>query len=105
MLGFEGSGLEVGENLLAKLMEVFEGEAVLESVTGGCGRDERVRSEGEKRGAGAFGKGAEAIPGGGGDLAEFGKGGEAAVEEDEGNVAVAQEEVGGLEGFLGSGRA
>ena len=102
-LGFEGVGLEFGVELGAKLVEVGEGEGVLEAVAGGGCGDEGLGGEGEKGGAGAFGKGAEAIPRGGGDGAELVEGGEGAVEEDEGNIAVAQEEVGGLEGFLGVG--
>lgn len=104
-MGFERMALDFGVELGAELMEVVEGEGVFEAVAGGGGGDERLGGEGEKGGAGAFGKSSEAIPRGGGDGAEFGEGREGAVEEDEGDVAVAQEEVGCLEGFLGVGGA
>ena len=57
-LGFEGLALEFGVKLGAELVEVGEGEGVFEAVAGGGCGDERLGSEGEEGGAGAFGKSA-----------------------------------------------
>lgn len=77
--------------------EVGVGEGELE----GGGGDEGAGGEGEEGGAGLTGEVAKAVPGGGGDGIEFGGGVELEVEDEEGEVAVAEEEVGAAEGFVG----
>jgi hypothetical protein len=63
--------------------------------------DEVFGGEGEEGGAGLFGEVAETVPGRGGDLAEFFVGVELEIEDEEGEVAVVEEEVGATEGFFG----
>jgi hypothetical protein len=67
----------------------------------GGGGDEGAGGEGEEGGAGLTGEVAEAVPRGGGDVVEFDGGGELEIEDEEGEVAVAEEEVGATEGFVG----
>jgi hypothetical protein len=57
--------------------------------------------EDEEGGAGLLGEIAEAVPGRAGDAAEFGERVELEVEDEEGEVAVAQKEVGAAEGLVG----
>jgi hypothetical protein len=95
--------LDMGlEELGSGEVEVVEGEGGGEGEAEmGVGDDFRGGGEGEEGGAGFFGEGAEAMPGAGGDALEFVEGVKLEVEEDEGEVAVAEEEVGGLDGLGG----
>ena len=86
----------------ARPVEVVEGEGVFQGEAEvGVGDDFWGGGEGEEGGAALFGEGAEAVPGAGGDAGEFGEGVELEVEDDEGEIAVAEEEVGGFDGFAG----
>jgi hypothetical protein len=58
-------------------------------------------SEDEEGDAGLFGEVAEAVPGRGGDLAEFFERIELEVEDEEGEIAIVEKEVGAADGFLG----
>jgi hypothetical protein len=58
-------------------------------------------SEDEEGDAGLFGEVAEAVPGRGGDLAEFFERIELEVEDEEGEIAIVKKEVGAADGFLG----
>jgi hypothetical protein len=90
------------EELGAGEVEVVEGEGGGEGEAEvGVGDNFWGGGEGEEGGTGFFGEGAEAVPGAGGDALEFAEGVELEVEEDEGEVAVAEEEVGGFDGLDG----
>ena len=67
--------------------------------------DHRARGEDEAGDAGGLDGALEAIPLRGGDAAEFGVGIAAEVEDDEREIAIAQEEIGAAEGFIGSAAA
>ncbi len=69
-------------------------------LEGGTG-DEMPGREDEEGGAGLSGEVAEAVPGGGGDFAEFFEGVELEIEDEEGKVAVAEEKVGAAERLFG----
>ncbi len=66
-----------------------------------CAGDEMFGGEDEEGGSGLFGEIAEAVPGRSGDLAEFFEWVELEVENEEGKVAIVEEEVGTAEGFVG----
>lgn len=76
-----------------------EGEAAVRSG------DEGARSQGDEGRAGVARLNFEAMPEGVGDLAEFAFGDEVEIEEDEGEVPIAEEKVGAFEGLLGLGAA
>lgn len=69
------------------------------------GGDEGARGEGDEAGAGFAGLGFKAIPSVLGDLAEFAFASEMEVEDDDGEITVAEEEVGALDGLLDFGAA
>lgn len=58
-------------------------------------------SEDEEGDAGLLGEVAEAVPGGGGDFAEFFERVELEIEDEEGEVAIVEKEVGAADGFIG----
>lgn len=86
-------------------LEVVGGESSGEGESSFWGRDEGARGEGDEGGSGFAGLDLEAMPEGGGDLAELAVRGEVEVEENEGQVAIAEEEVGALQGLGGLGAA
>lgn len=94
-------GPEVGEELGWGEVEVLKGEFAGEGEAEVGAGDEGAGGEGEQGAASVFRKLAEAVPGGGGDATELagGQGGE--IEEDEGQIPIAQQEIGGLEGLGG----
>ena len=96
-----GFGADFGEQIGAGEVEVPEGELAGEREPQGGAGDEGSGGEGEQGAAAGFRQLAEAVPGGGGDAAQLagGEGGE--IEQDEGQVAVAQQQVGGLHGLRG----
>ena len=78
---------------------MVEGEASGESEPFFSGRQERLRSEGEQGGTAFAGLVAETMPSGGGEAFEFPGGREMKIEEDEREVAVAEQKVGALDGL------
>lgn len=85
--------------------EVVEVEVSGEGEAAVWGGDDRARGHGDEGSAGVAGLDLEAMPEGGGDLAEFALGDEVEVEENEREVAVAEEEVGAFEGLFDFGAA
>jgi hypothetical protein len=85
----------------AEFFEVGEGEGGGEGELEGRAGNEMLGCEDEERGAGLLGEVAEAVPRGGGKPAEFLERGELEVENEKREVAVAKEEIGAAEGFLG----
>ena len=81
--------------------EVIEGEVSVEDEATVRAGNEGARGHGEEGGSGVAGLGFEAVPEVGGDLAEFAFADEVEIEQDEGEVAITEEEVDALEGFLG----
>ena len=96
-----GLGLEEGEEFGAGEVEVVEGDGVSEGEAESGAGDERRGGEGEEGDVGGFGELAEAVPRGVRDAAELSGGQRGEIEEDEGEVAVAQQEIGGAEGLGG----
>jgi len=96
-----GLGLEGGEEFGAGKVEVVEGEWAGEGEAEGGTGNERGGGEGEEGSVGGFGELAEPVPGGAGDAAKLAGGECGEIEEDDGEVAVAEQEVGGAEGLGG----
>ncbi|MFT6241972.1 MAG: hypothetical protein ACJAQT_004073 [Akkermansiaceae bacterium] len=84
---------------------MVEGEAAGEGEAPVWSGNEGARGHGDEGGAGVAGLDFEAMPESGGDLPEFAFGDEVEIEKDEGEVSIAEEEVGALEGLLGFGTA
>ena len=85
--------------------EVIEGEASAEGETTMWRGHEGARGHRDEGGSGVAGLDFEPMPESGGDLTELALGDEVEIENDEWEIAVAQEEVGALEGLLGFGAA
>ncbi len=85
--------------------EVIEGEASAEGESTMWRGHEGAWGHGDECGARVASLNLEAMPESGGDLSQFAFGGEVEVEEDEREIAIAQQEVGALEGLLGFGAA
>ena len=83
--------------------EVIESETSTEGEAAVRGGHESARGHRNQGGSGVAGLDFEAMPESGGDLAEFALGNEMKIEEDEWEIAVAQEEVGALEGLFDLG--
>ena len=86
-------------------LEVIEAEAAAKGdASVRCG-DERSWGHGDEGSSGVAGLDFEAMPEGGGDLAELALGDEVEIKKNEGEVAVAEEEIGAFKGLLGFGAA
>ena len=81
--------------------EMVERETSGESEASVRGRHDLARGHGDKGGTRLTGLDFEAMPESGGDLTEFAFGNEMEVEKDEGEVSIAEEEVGALDRLLG----
>ena len=78
---------------------MIEGELPGEGESLFDGRKERLRSESEQSGAAFASLIAETMPGGSGEAFEFSRGCEVKIEENEREIAVAEKEIGALDGL------
>lgn len=88
------AGCPAGERqLFPGPVEVLEREGIGEDELQGGAGEEGARREDEQCRSGLLGQVAQAVPGRRGNPAEFGERGELEVEDEEGEVAIAQKEV------------
>ena len=96
-----GNVLVEERNLAAFDLQIREPKHITDRELQRSAGEERAGGEDEEGGAGLFGEVAEAVPGGGREDpgTEFAQGDELEIEDEKGEVAVAEEEVGTGEGL------